>query len=43
MLQIQYNKSLFGAHYPKTSFGGPMIQDLKDLTQTFPDTYSAYL
>ena len=43
MLQIQYSNSLFGAHYPKTSFAGPMIQDLEELTQAFPETYSAYL
>jgi len=43
MLQIQYSNSLFGARYPKTSLRGPMIQDLKELTQAFPGIYSAYL
>lgn len=43
ILQIQYSNSLFGGSYPKASFSGPMIQELKELTQTFPEIYSAYL
>jgi hypothetical protein len=43
MLQIQYSNSLFGATYPKNPFRGPLSEDLKSLTEAFPDIYSNYL
>jgi len=42
ILQFQYSNTLFGATYPKASLCEPILHDLKDLTQAYPDVYAAY-
>jgi hypothetical protein len=43
MLQIQFSNSLFGGDYPKSSFDGPIIPDLREKLNSFRRLYSAYL